>query len=60
MLTLFFFATTVVSAVGWMCYWVGAAALAKYMSDKGYMPPSDEEMKAYCTYVWKKLFHVPN
>ncbi|MCI9142792.1 MAG: hypothetical protein HFH87_09240 [Lachnospiraceae bacterium] len=59
-LTLFFFITTFVSAGGWLIHWVGTAALAKYMSDKGYMPPSNEEMKACCTYVWKRIFHIPN
>ena len=35
-----------------------AAALAKYMMDKGYKPPSDKEMKACTVYVWKKLLHI--
>ena len=60
MLTLFFVITTFICAVGWLAYWVGSAALAKYILDKGLMPPSDEEMKACCTYVWKKLLHIPN
>ena len=50
--------TTIISALGWLNYWVGSAALAKYILDKGYTPPSDDEMKACCTYVWKKLFHI--
>ncbi len=58
MLSLFFFCTTVVCAIGWLLYWVGAAALAKYMMDKGYKPPSDKEMKACTVYVWKKLLHI--
>jgi len=58
MATVFFVATTVVASAGWFCYWVGSAALAKYMTDKGYTPPSDEEMKACCTYVLKKKFHI--
>lgn len=60
MLAAFFLVTTLISACGWLCHWVGSAALAKYMSDKGYMPPSDEEMKVCCAYVWKKLLHIPN
>ena len=50
--------TTIISALGWFNYWIGSAALAKYILDKGYTPPSDEEMKACCTYVLKKLFHI--
>lgn len=53
-----FFFTTIVSSVGWLCYWVASAALTKYIKDKGYAPPSDEEMKACCSYVLKKLLHV--
>lgn len=44
MLTLFLFIALIICAIGWLLYWVGAAALAKYMMDKGYTPPSDEEM----------------
>lgn len=51
-------AIAVISMFGWLNYWVGSAALAKYMADKGYTPPSDEEMAACCSYVWKKLFHI--
>ena len=58
MLTLFFIGTTIISSVGWFCYWVGSAALAKYMINKGYTPPSDDEMKACITYVVKKTFHI--
>lgn len=58
MITIFFIGTTIVASVGWLCYWVGSAALAKYMIDKGYMPPSDDEMKACSTYVLKKLLHI--
>ncbi len=58
MFTLFFAITTIVSLIGMFCFWVGSAALAKYISDKGYTPPSDEEMKACCTYVLKKALHI--
>ena len=50
--------TTIISSVGWLCYWVGGAALAKYMMDKGYALPSDEELKECNTYVLKKIFHI--
>lgn len=49
---------TVISMLGWINCWVGAAALVKYMADRSYTPPSDEEIKAYCSYVWKKLIHI--
>lgn len=58
MITVFFITTTIIASIGWLTYWAGSAALAKYMADKGYTPPSDEEMKACCTYVWKKIFHI--
>lgn len=58
MLIALFIVTTIVCGIGWLVYWVGAAALAKYMLDKGYTPPSDEEMKACCMYVWRKLLHI--
>ncbi len=53
-----FIGTTIISSVGWLCYWIGSAALAKYITDKGYKPPSDEELKACCIYVIKKKFHI--
>lgn len=58
MITVFFILTTIISSIGWLCYWVGSAALVKYMMDKGYTPPSDEEMRACSTYVWKKIFKI--
>lgn len=58
MLTVLFGTTTVICGIGWLTYWVGTAALAKYMMDKGYKPPSEEEMKACSVYVWTKLFHL--
>lgn len=58
MLTLFFFITTVVCAIGWLLYWVGSAALAKYILDKGYELPSDDELKVCTVYAWKKLMHI--
>lgn len=50
--------TTIISTLGFLVYWAGSAALVKYMVEKGYTPPSDEEMKACCAYVWKKLLHI--
>ena len=57
-ITLFFAMLAGICAAGWLTYWVGVAALAKYMSDKGYKPPSDDEIKACSVYVWKKLLHL--
>ncbi len=57
-MTIFFVITTIIASIGWLLYWVGSAALAKYMIDKGYTLPSDEEMKTCCTYVWKKILHI--
>lgn len=58
MITIFFIVTTVVTLIGWLFYWMGSAALAKYILKKGYKPPSDKEMKACCVEVLKNLFHV--
>ena len=58
MLTVFFLLTTFICGLGWLVCWVGSAALAKYILDKGYKPPSDEEMKACSMYVWKKLLRI--
>lgn len=44
-----------ICALGWLNSWVARAALAKYILDKGYTPPSDEEARACATYVWSKL-----
>lgn len=48
MLAIVFGATTVICAVGWLVRWVACAALAKYMIDKGYTPPTDEERQSQC------------
>lgn len=58
MLVLILSTATAICAAGWLLYWVGAAALVKYMAEKGYKPPSDEEMRACTMYVWKKLLHI--
>ena len=58
MLAIVFGATTVICAVGWLVRWVACAALAKYMIDKGYTPPTDEESKACALYVWKRLLKI--
>ena len=47
-----------VCAIGWLVRWVACAALVKYMVDKGYQQPTDEEMQACCMYARKKLLHV--
>lgn len=44
-----------VCALGWLNQWVACAALAKYMMDKEYETPSDEEAKRCAAYVWNKL-----
>ena len=50
MLTIFFIGTTIIASVGWLCYWVGSAALAKYINDKGYTPSFHHQMGAYNLY----------
>lgn len=46
MLVVILAVAVVVCAFNWLNRWVACAALAKYMFDKGYTPPSDEEVKA--------------
>lgn len=55
MLYAIFAVAIIVCAFGWLNRWVATAALVKYMLDKGYAAPSDEELKVCCVYVWKKL-----
>jgi hypothetical protein len=50
--------TTIVSSVGWLCHWVGSAALINYMKVKGYTLPSVEELKECNAYVLKKILHI--
>lgn len=45
-------------AVKWFACWIGAKALVKYMADKNYTPPSEDEIKVYCAAVVKKIFHI--
>ncbi|MCX4268494.1 MAG: hypothetical protein OSJ62_07490 [Lachnospiraceae bacterium] len=49
---------SIMCGIGWLTCWVGSAALVRYMMDKGYMLPSEEEMQAYSKYVWEKLLHI--
>ena len=57
-MTILFAGTTIICGIGWLVYWAGTNAIVKYMLDKGYKPPSDEEMKECSLYVWRKLFHI--
>lgn len=47
--------TNIICALGWVNSWVARASLAKYILDKNYTPPSDEEARACAAYVWSKL-----
>lgn len=55
MLAIIFIITTFICAVGWLVQKVSCLALAKYMLDKGYTPPSDEEAETCARYVWNQL-----
>lgn len=48
----------VICAIGWLCQWIGTAALTMYMLEKQYMPPTDSELKAYITKVWMKVLKI--
>lgn len=58
MLTLILLAVAVRALIGWLSCWCSSAALVRFMIDKGYTPPSDEEAKAYSAYVLKKFLHI--
>lgn len=47
-----------VCALGWLVNWVGSAALAKWIVDKGYTPPTDQEMSQCVNYVWRKILKI--
>ncbi len=47
-----------VCAFQWLLCRVGTMALVKYLMDKGYDPPSDEELHTCTLYAWKKLLHI--
>lgn len=51
-------ALAAVCALQWLICRVGAMALVKYLMDKGYDPPSNEELHSCTMYVWKKLLHI--
>ena len=57
MITALLAGTTVICGAGWLIYWTAFAALAKYITDKGYKP-SVSEIKTCSVYVWKHLFHI--
>ena len=50
MIAVFLAGTTAICGAGWLICWVASAALAKYMTDKGYKLPSNNEMKNCCNY----------
>ena len=50
--------STTICALGWLVCKVGTMALVKYLMDKGYDPPSDEELHTCTLYAWKKLLHI--
>lgn len=57
-MTVVFAITTGIFALGWLNSWVARAALVKYMLDKNYTPPTDEETKACAMWAWKKVLHI--
>lgn len=47
-MSVFFMLTTCICGFGWLVTQIGAAALVKYMYEKNYTPPTNEELKACC------------
>lgn len=58
MITVFLGLAALIAAIGWLLHSIAIEVLVKYMKDKGYTPPSDEEIKAYFIYVLKRRFHI--
>lgn len=58
MLTVILVISTAVCAYGWVKNSIGLAALAKYIIDKDYTLPTEEESKACAMYAWKKMLHL--
>lgn len=48
----------VVFAVKYFVYRAGGKALVRYMREKGYPPPSEEELRVYSYGILKELFHI--
>lgn len=55
MVSIILLITTIFSSIRWLIWRVASESLIRYMKDKGYMPPSAEESKAYCECVLKEL-----
>lgn len=55
MLEIGFLIATIICAIGWIKYYIGALTLIYYMTSKDYILPSKNEMKACSTYVVKRL-----
>ena len=58
MVTVILLGVCFVCAIGWLVSWVGNAALAKWIIDKGHTPPTDEEISRCVRYVWGKLLRI--
>lgn len=58
MLTAILATVAAICAVGWVTNWTGNAALVKWLLDKGYDPPTDEELNDSLRYVWRKLLRI--
>lgn len=58
MLTWIFLISTIVCAAGCLKYCVATRALVKYIIDKNYTPPSDEEIVMCSKWVIRKMFVV--
>ena len=58
MTTAILLAAAAICGFGWLVTWVGNAAMAKCLQDKGHTPPTDEEMTACSVYVWKRLLRI--
>ena len=56
MWTMIFATTTVICAIGWIVWYVSTLAMTYYIKKKGYIQPSEEEMKECILFVVRHLW----
>lgn len=54
-LAMIFAVSTVVCAMGWLIQKASCIALVKYLHDKNYTPPTDEETATCLRYAWGQI-----
>lgn len=58
LITIFFVATTVICAIGWLTRCVSCAALLYYIEKNGYKLPNNKDLKECIHFAVKNLFKL--